>query len=356
MKIFGISHTKYTLVGDEYTRGVSGGERKRVSIAETLASKAAVIAWDNSTRGLDASTALDYARSLRIMTDISNRTTLVTLYQAGEGIYQLFDKVLVIDEGREVFSGPAKDAKQYFIDLGYECPERQTTSDFLTACTDPVERRFRPGCEDSTPKTPEEREKAFRASPNYQKVLQDVEEYDKYLKESNFADAKRFENAVQEDKSKRVPKKSSYTVSFPRQVMACTKREFWLFFGDPTTLYTKAFVIISNGLIVGSLFYGEPLSTAGAFSRGGAIFFSILFLGWLQLTELIKAVSGRVVVARHRDYAFYRPSAVNIARVIVDFPVIFVQVVIFSVVCVAPSSSAGSPGLTYITPDHVFHV
>jgi ATP-binding cassette subfamily G (WHITE) protein 2 (SNQ2) len=47
-----------------------------------------VVCWDNSTRGLDASTALDYAKSLRIMTDISNRTTFVTLYQAGEGIYE----------------------------------------------------------------------------------------------------------------------------------------------------------------------------------------------------------------------------------------------------------------------------
>ncbi|KAG4223645.1 hypothetical protein PC116_g27891 [Phytophthora cactorum] len=142
LKMFGISHTKYTLVGDDYTRGVSGGERKRVSIAETLASKSTVMAWDNSTRGLDASTALDYAKSLRIMTDISNRTTLVTLYQAGEGIYELMDKVLVIDQGRQIFSGPAKDAKQYFIDLGFECPERQTTADFLTAVTDPNERRF----------------------------------------------------------------------------------------------------------------------------------------------------------------------------------------------------------------------
>jgi ABC-type polar amino acid transport system ATPase subunit len=75
MKMFGIPHTKYTLVGDEYTRGVSGGERKRVSIAETLASKSTVVCWDNSTRGLDASTALDYARSLRVMTDVSNRTS-----------------------------------------------------------------------------------------------------------------------------------------------------------------------------------------------------------------------------------------------------------------------------------------
>jgi len=106
-------------------------------------------------------------------------------------------------------------------------------------------------------------------------------------------------------------------------------REFWLIWGDKQTLYTKFFIIISNGLIVGSLFYGEPLNTAGAFSRGGALFFSILFLGWLQLAELMKAVSGRVVVARHKDYAFYRPSAVSVARVVVDFPMILAQVIPF---------------------------
>ncbi|RYO78851.1 hypothetical protein DL762_008475 [Monosporascus cannonballus] len=332
LRMFGISHTRDTLVGDDYIRGVSGGERKRVSIAETLASKSTVIAWDNSTRGLDASTALDYARSLRIMTDISNRTTLVTLYQAGEGIYEVMDKVLVIDQGRQIFSGPAKEAKQYFIDLGFECPDRQTTADFLTAVTDPNERRFRPGFEHRAPKTPEEFEKAFRNSSHYQRLLADVEDYKRHLQQTDYENAKNFEGAVQESKSKHVRKKSPYTISFPRQVWACTKREFWLLFGDTTTLWTKVFIIVSNGLIVGSLFYGQPLSTSGAFTRGGAVFFSIVFLGWLQLSELMKAVSGRGVVARHKDYAFYRPSAVSIARVVQDLFVIAVQVCIFGVV------------------------
>ncbi|KAI2609057.1 ABC-2 type transporter-domain-containing protein [Hypoxylon fragiforme] len=329
MKMFGISHTKYTLIGDENIRGVSGGERKRVSIAETLASKSTVMAWDNSTRGLDASTALDYAKSLRIMTDITNRTTLVTLYQAGEGIYELMDKVLVIDQGRQIFSGPAKDAKQYFIDLGFECPERQTTADFLTAVTDPRERRFRPGFEDRAPKTPEELEEAFRKSPNYQKLLEDVQDYEEHLRKTEYVDAKRFDNAVQAAKSKHVGEKSPYTISFTRQVLASTKREFWLLFGDKAALWTKLFIIISNGFIVGSLYYKQPFSTAGAFTRGGALFFSIIFLGWLQLSELSKAVAGRDIAARHRDYAFYRPSAVSIARVIHDIPVVFVQVCIF---------------------------
>ncbi|KAI9051036.1 hypothetical protein LZ554_005144 [Drepanopeziza brunnea f. sp. 'monogermtubi'] len=332
MKMFGISHTRHTLVGDAFVRGISGGERKRVSIAETLATKSTVVAWDNSTRGLDASTALDYAKSLRVMTDISNRTTLVTLYQAGEGIYELMDKVLVIDEGKMIYQGPAKAAKKYFEDLGYFCPERQTTADFLTACTDPTERRFRDGFEGPIPKGSTELEKAFRDSEDYKSVLQDVDEYEKLLRESDHADAREFKQSVAETKSKHVSNQSSYTVSFFRQVLACTKREFWLTLGDRTTLYTKFFIIISNGLIVGSLFHGQSTTTSGAFSRGGTIFFSILFLGWLQLSELMKAVSGRTIIARHRDYAFYRPSAVVIARVLQDLPLLLIQVIPFSII------------------------
>jgi ATP-binding cassette subfamily G (WHITE) protein 2 (SNQ2) len=59
MKSMGISHTYDTKVGNEFIRGISGGERKRVSIIECLATRGSVFCWDNSTRGLDASTALE---------------------------------------------------------------------------------------------------------------------------------------------------------------------------------------------------------------------------------------------------------------------------------------------------------
>ncbi|CAN9450761.1 unnamed protein product [Alternaria alternata] len=329
LKVFGISHTKYTKVGDEYVRGVSGGERKRVSIAETLATKSSVNCWDNSTRGLDASTALDYAKSLRIMTDISNRTTLVTLYQAGEQIYEVMDKVMVIDAGRCIYQGPANEAKQYFEDLGFKCPERQTTADFLTAVTDPTERQFRPGFEDKAPKTSEELERAFRESDAYKKVLREISEYEAELEASGYVDAKEFEGAVRESKSKTVRKKT------------CTQREFWLTWGDQTTLYTKfcKFYKRIDGQSIVSIILDhlanaiiKSSSSQTVSSSVGSDFFSILFLGWLQLSELMKAVSGRNVVKRHEDYAFYRPSAVAIARVVQDFPLLLAQVIPFAII------------------------
>ena len=74
-----IGHTKDTIVGDEFVRGVSGGERKRVSIAEMMATRARVLCFDNSTRGLDASTALDFIKAMRAMTDVLGQTTFATL-------------------------------------------------------------------------------------------------------------------------------------------------------------------------------------------------------------------------------------------------------------------------------------
>ena len=333
LRMFAITHTRETLVGNEYVRGISGGERKRVSIAETLATKSTLVCWDNATRGLDASTALDFASSLRIMTDISDRTTITTLYQAGEEIYQLFDKVLVIEEGRMIYQGPIAEARQYFVDLGFYANERQTTPDFLTSVGDPNEREIREGFEHRIPRTSEDLERAYKTSNAYKKVLIEVENYEKYLLDTKFADSARFKQSVREQKSnKTVGKQSSYTVSFWRQVLACTKREFWIIWGDKPGLYTKYFIIISCGLILGSLFYNQPSDTAGAYSKGGTAFLSILFLGWLQFAELVKAIAGRDIIARHKEYAFYRPSAVVIARVITDIPVIFPQALLFSII------------------------
>jgi len=110
-KLMQIKHTLDTKVGGEIVRGVSGGENKPVSIAEAIITKASVQCWDNSIRGLDVSTAIEYVWSLRTLSNMANISTLVALYQAGKSLYELFDKVLLIDEGRCAYFGPTENAK-----------------------------------------------------------------------------------------------------------------------------------------------------------------------------------------------------------------------------------------------------
>lgn len=159
-KIFGLTHTFDTKVGNDFISGVSGGERKRVSIAEALAAKGSIYCWDNATRGLDSSTALEFARAIRTMTNLLGTTALVTVYQASENIYETFDKVTVLYAGRQIFCGKTTEAKDYFENMGYLCPPRQSTAEYLTAITDPNGlHEIKPGFEYQVPHTADEFEK-----------------------------------------------------------------------------------------------------------------------------------------------------------------------------------------------------
>ncbi len=249
-----ISHTKDTLVGDHFVRGVSGGERKRVSIAEMMATRARVQCWDNSTRGLDASTALDFVRSLRVMTDVLGQTTFVTLYQAGESIYELFDKVLVLDQGRQVFYGPPGKARAYFEKIGYNALPRQTSADYLTGCTDVNERQFASGLSaDDVPSTPEDLEQAYIDSPFYADNDEVLQKY-KILMETERTDQEAFRAAVAADKKRGVSKKSPYTVGFMGQVIALTKQQFQKKLQDRFYIYSRHhFSAIFAAVIVPSL-------------------------------------------------------------------------------------------------------
>lgn len=89
MAMFGIGHTLNTKVGDQYIRGVSGGERKRVSIAEATLSRAPLQCWDNSTRGLDSANALEFCKTLKVQAEYLGVTACVAIYQASQSIYDV---------------------------------------------------------------------------------------------------------------------------------------------------------------------------------------------------------------------------------------------------------------------------
>jgi ABC-type multidrug transport system ATPase subunit len=66
------------------------------------------------------------------MSDIFGLASVVTIYQAGNGIYDLFDKVLVLDKGKEIYYGPLKRARPFMEDLGFVCVDGANVADFLT--------------------------------------------------------------------------------------------------------------------------------------------------------------------------------------------------------------------------------
>ncbi|KAG6874373.1 hypothetical protein C0995_015109 [Termitomyces sp. Mi166 len=344
LRMLNISHTKQTLVGDEFIRGVSGGERKRVSIAEMMATRGRVQCWDNSTRGLDASTALDFVKSLRIMTDVLGQTTFVTLYQAGEGIYDLFDKVLVLDEGRQVFFGPPAEARVYFENLGYKSLPRQSTADYLTGCTDPNERQFAPGhSAHQVPSAPSALERAYLSSSYAHKNEEDLKRY-KQTMETEKTDQEAFRAAVAADKKKGVSKKSPYTLGFSGQVRALTVRQFQTRIQDRFQLYTSYSFAVVLAFVIGAGYYNQPLTSAGAFTRGSVIFAALLTTCLDAFGEMPMQMLGRPILRKQTSYSMYRPSAIALANTLSDLPFSALRVLIFNLIVYFLSGLYSSAG------------
>lgn len=217
--------------------------------------------------------------------------------------------------------------------------DRQTTSDFLASVTSIPERRFRNGWENRAPKGAEALEQTFRTSSLYNDLQSNILQYENGLSTTRPGslttipeDPESFKQTVRASKSRYVPTKSSYTISFPKQVLICVKRQVWQMKGNMTALYIKTGSTIINALLIGSMFYDQPTTTEGAFSRGGFIFYSAVLLGWIQLAELEEAVQGRNIINRQKKFAFVAPSAVSFARVFVDLFIVLLQAVLYSVI------------------------
>lgn len=347
LKMFNIEHTRKTVVGDHFVRGVSGGERKRVSIAEMMITKACILSWDNSTRGLDASTALDFVKSLRVQTNIYKTTTFVSLYQASENIYNLFDKVMVIDQGHQVFLGPAKEARAYFEGLGFAPRPRQTTPDYVTGCTDEFERQYAEGHDPSnTPYDAKTLVEAFNKSA-YSKLLEtEMAEYKAGLQHDKGTHDD-FQVAVKESK-RGSSNKSVYQVGFHLQVWALMKRQFILKIQDKFNLSVSWIRSIVIALVLGTLYLNLDETSADAFSRGGLLFIALLFNALQALSELASTMIGRSIVNKHKAYAFHRPSALWIGQIFVDQAFAATEIMVFSLIVYFMTNLSRSAGAFFI--------
>jgi ABC-type multidrug transport system ATPase subunit len=329
LRMFGLVNQARTVVGNEMLRGLSGGERKRTTIAEAMVSRGSIDCWDCSTRGLDAASALDYAKSLRIITKTLHKTTIATFYQASEAIYQQFDRVLVLDKGRCIYFGPAKEAKEYFMQLGYECEPRKSTPDFLTGITNPQERKIRAGAE-NVPTSSTELEQVFKKSENYTRAMQDLRDYERQIEEEKPADD--FKTEVLASKAKRSRPKSIYSASIFEQFWALLVRQALMFWGDKFGIFSRYFSVIVQGFVYGSVFYNMPLTATGGFTRGGALFSSLLFNAFISQGELFGTFYGRRIIQKQKSYAMYHPFVYHLTQVAIDIPVMFIQALGFALI------------------------
>lgn len=259
-------------------------------------------------------------------------TQAVAIYQASQSIYDIFDKAIVLYEGRQIYFGPAKAAKAYFEGQGWYCPSRQTTGDFLTSVTNPEERKPKDGFEDKVPRTPEDFEKYWLKSEQYKACMKDIDDYEEEHPIGSGNDLQAFEESKNASQAKHVRPKSPYMISIPMQVKLCTVRAYQRLWNDKASTISTVFGQIAQALIIGSIFYGTPNLTSSFFAKGSVLFFAVLLNALQAIVEINSLYEQRPIVEKHASFAFYHPFAEALAGIVSNIPVKFAIATCFNLI------------------------
>ncbi|KAF3054949.1 ATP-binding cassette transporter CGR1 [Daldinia childiae] len=262
---FNLEQAFDTKVGNTMIRGISGGEKRRASLAEAFVGGAQFQCWDNSTRGLDSSTALSFIQLLRKSADKLRLVIMMSIYQVSEAQYNHFDKVMLLYEGRQIYFGSTKEATGYFQDLGFVRLSHSTTADFLTSLTNPSERVVQQGYENRVPRTPDDFALAWRQSKQAREVLQKVQD---------------FETATLHPKG---PKTNSNPtpaletmMPVHLQMLTCLRRGFQRLRNNYDVVVASIVANSILALILSSAFYNLPHTADSMDKRAVLLFFSLI--------------------------------------------------------------------------------
>lgn len=335
MAQYGLSHTVNTPVGNDMIRGVSGGERKRVSIAELSLAGASIQCWDNSTRGLDSATANEFIKTLRDSARTFQSTPLVAVYQASEEMYDMFDRVVVFYEGYQIYFGPIGAARQFFVDMGWEPKPRQSTPDFLTSLSQPSERIAFKGREKDVPKTAKEFNERWRASDLYASLRQEIDEYNQQNPRGG-PNGQEFRRGYRSSQDPKLPKKSAYIAGWWEQTKALSTRGFQRIQGDPQMPLTTILGNSAMAFIIASMFYSQihpdPVYTSSFYGRSALLFFALLFNAFSAMLEIFSLFESRDIVQKHHQYAFYHPALDAFASILTEMPVKILNAIFFNII------------------------
>ena len=140
LSLVGLESARETLVGDIFRKGLSGGQKRRLSLAVELVKQPAVLILDEPTSGLDSASAFGVMGRLRAMAK-AGHALAITIHQPSSELWSLFDKFLLLSAGRTVYYGKAEDTVQYFDSLGHPCPSTYNPADFVLALASEASKR-----------------------------------------------------------------------------------------------------------------------------------------------------------------------------------------------------------------------
>ncbi|XP_024969108.1 ABC transporter G family member 35-like isoform X3 [Cynara cardunculus var. scolymus] len=309
LRILGLDVCRDTFVGDAMRRGISGGQKKRVTTGEMLVGPAKTLFMDEISTGLDSSTTFQIVKCLQQVVHLTESTILMSLLQPAPETFDLFDDIILLAEGQIVYQGPRENVLEFFEGCGFKCPERKGTADFL---------------QEVTSKKDQEQYWADRNSP-YRYTT--VSEFAQRFKRFHVGERLTNELSVPFDKSQ------SHKAALVFKEFLVSKRELlkaswdkeWLLIKRNGFVYVfKTVQIVTVAFIGMTLYFRTTMKTRNeedAQIYMGALLLSLLINMFNGLAELSLTIIRLPVVYKQRDLLFHPPWAYTIPTFLLRVPI-----------------------------------
>ncbi|XP_030306417.1 ATP-binding cassette sub-family G member 2 [Calypte anna] len=314
IKELGLSKVADSKVGTQFTRGVSGGERKRTNIGMELITDPAILFLDEPTTGLDASTANAVLLLLKRMAK-QGKTIIFSIHQPRYSIFRLFDSLSLLAAGRVLYHGPAQHAIGYFQSIGYECEPYNNPADFFLDIINGDSTAVAVSKTEET-STAESTAECTECDKTLAEKLAEKYSNSAYYQETKAV----LENIPlgNKKKTKAIFRQITYANSFLHQLKWVSRRTFKNLLGNPQASIAQLCVTAFLGLVVGCIFFGLKEDSTGLQNRVGAMFFLTTNQCFSSVTAIELFIVEKKIFIHEYISGYYRTSAYFISKLVAD--------------------------------------
>ncbi|CAK7336320.1 unnamed protein product [Dovyalis caffra] len=313
LKILGLEVCADIMVGNEMVRGISGGQRKRVTTGEMLVGPAKALFMDEISTGLDSSTTFQIVNSLKQTIHILNGTAVISLLQPAPETYDLFDDIILLSDGQIVYQGPREHVLDFFESMGFKCPERKGVADFL---------------QEITSRKDQQQYWMHKDEPySFVTVKEFVEAFQSFHVGRRIGD----ELSIPFEKSQSHPAALTtrkYGIGKMELLKACFSREWLLMKRNSFVYFFKLSQLTIMAIIAMTLFlrtemHKNSVSEGGIYA--GALFYTLALMMFISMPEISMTIGSLPVFYKQRDLLFYPSWAFSLPSWILRIPITLIQ-------------------------------
>ncbi|KAF1317760.1 Atp-binding protein, partial [Globisporangium splendens] len=311
----GLENCQNTIVGDAMLRGVSGGERKRVTTGEMQFGIKKFMLMDEISTGLDSAATFDIVTTQRSIAKTFHKTVVIALLQPSPEVFALFDDVLILNEGELMYHGPTDRVVDYFQSLGFVCPPGRDVADYLLDLGTNQQFQYQVPLQDKSkhPRLASDFTEVFRRSDIHRSMLDNL--------------VAPYNSELLEDVSTRMDPMPEFHQSFWGNTAVLMRRQMMVTLRNTAFIKGRAIMVIVMGLIYSSVFY--QFNPTNAQVVIGTMFQAVLFLSLGQASQIPTFIFARDIFYKQRAANFYRTSSYVLACSVSQLPLAFAESLVF---------------------------